>query len=96
MGETGKKADAIRTQEHEQAERSGGRSLTQQLEKLVEEELTRLGLPESLRGRVSDLALIALDKGVSAAVDVLSKDTRIDDKTREGIRTILKGVMRLK
>ena len=47
-------------------------------------------------GRVSDLALIALDKGVSAAVDVLSKDTRIDDKTRECIRTILKGVMRLK
>ena len=96
MGETGKKADAICTQEHEQAERSGGRSLTQQLEKLVEEELTRLGLPESLRGRVSDLALIALDKGVAAAVDVLSKDTQIDDKTREGIRTILKGVMRLK
>ena len=96
LRESAKEADAFLAQEREEAERSDTCSLSQQAEALIAVELKRLALPESLRERVRDLAIIALDKEISSAVDMLAKDTRIDDRTRESIRTILKGVLSLR
>jgi outer membrane protein OmpA-like peptidoglycan-associated protein len=74
------------------ARHSGGGSV----ETLVHDEIERLRLPVSLGPRVHALAVVALEKGLAAAYESVAADTHLDDATRESIRTILKGVVKLR
>jgi outer membrane protein OmpA-like peptidoglycan-associated protein len=93
----GERVEKLRTQRREEAARLRfGGSISEAVENFVDAEMRRMRLPDFLRDKVKDLASTALEKGLTEAFKALAIDTRIDAKFKDGIQSILKGVLKYK